>query len=89
MSKKQRAKRLMLAAKKIFYGRTRYSCHAVQSTSKSTKEAIKYAESVGVETNESAFGTFADSWKYSDAEQRLARALAILMYREAVLAGEA
>lgn len=86
-NKKQRAARLMLAAKKIFYGRTYYTCYAVLSASKSTKEADKYADYVGVERTRPAF--LYDLWEYSADEQQLTRELAILMYREAVLAGEA
>lgn len=88
MSKEQRAERLMLAAKRIFYGRTYYTCYAVLSASKSTKEADKYADYVGVERTRPAF-FFDDFAEYSDNERQLTRELAILMYREAVLAGEA
>lgn len=86
-SRKQRASHLMSAAKRIFYGKTCYSCNAVRSASKSIEEAREYAKSVGVRPDVPAFGFKCN--KYTGRERKLARELAILIYREAVLAGKA
>lgn len=89
MSKKQRAAMLMKAAKRILNGDSWFSCSAIYIASDSDCiEANKYADYVGVDRKAPAFNSSADRRKYSDYEQKLTRELAILMYREAVLAGE-
>ena len=89
MSKKQRAKMLMEAAKRVFRGTSWYSCSAICAitNAEDSIEADEYADYVGVERDRTAF-SFYECMEYHDDEQQLARELAILMYREAVLAGE-
>lgn len=87
MSKKQRAKRLMEAAERVVL-RT-YSCSAISAVSEGgSAEADKYADYVGVERQRPAFNPSVELRKYTTEERQLTRELAILMYREAVLAGE-
>lgn len=89
MNKKQRAARLMEAAKRVHRGASWHSCSAIHATSgRGYTEAGKYADYVGVSRYSPAFPYIADYQEYSLSEQQLARELAILMYREAVLAGE-
>lgn len=89
MSKKQRAAMLMDAAKRVHRGDSWHSCSAISNASwEGYNEAYKYADYVGVVRYRSAFGLSSDYQEYSSSEQQLTRELAILMYREAVLAGE-
>lgn len=90
MSKKQRAARLMEAAKRVHRGASWHSCSAIHATSgRDYTEAGKYADYVGISRYSPAFPFTAEYQEYSFSEQQLTRELAILMYREAVLAGEA
>lgn len=90
MSKKQRAAMLMEAAKRVHRGDSWHSCSAIYAASwEDSTEADKYADYVGVVRHRPAFPFTADYQEYSFGEQQqLTRELAILMYREAVLAGE-
>lgn len=90
MNKKQRAARLMEAAKRVHRGASWHSCSAIHATSgRGYTEAGKYADYVGVSRYSPAFPFSAEHRRYYTGEQRqLTRELAILMYREAVLAGE-
>jgi len=87
VSKKQRAAMLMEAAERVFQGPSWYSCSAISDVSLNSIEADKYAYYVGVERTLPAFSVD-DCMEYSADDQQLTRELAILMYREAVLAGE-
>ena len=79
---------LMEAAERVFQGTAWYSCSAIYAVNGGdTDEADKYADYVGVERHLSAF-SFDDAMEYFTFEEQLTRQLAILMYREAVLAGE-
>lgn len=89
MNKEQRAARLMEAAKRVHRGASWHSCSAIYATSVGdSTEADKYADYVGVERHRPAFPFSAEHRRYYTGEQQLTRELAILMYREAVLAGE-
>lgn len=89
VSKKQRAAMLMEAAKRVNRGDSWFSCSAISDASwEGYNEAYKYADYVGINPKALAFDSSYDRRKYSDYEQKLTRELAILMYREAVLAGE-
>lgn len=82
-SRKQRAKKLLTAARRIgpvYY----HSCSAVGATFQWNGEEDVYACTVGVESCISPFEE--DFLEYNEGEKKLARQLAVLMYRQAVLA---
>lgn len=82
-SRKTRAKKLLTAARRI--GSVHYhSCSAVGAVFQWNGEEDVYAYTVGVDSHGSAFAE--DFLEYNEGEKRLARQLAVLMYRQAVLA---
>lgn len=81
--RKKRAEILMEAAQEVFNG---YSCNVIHRLFEyDDEEVVKYAKTMGIYPDLPAFRG-KEYFQYSSEEKRLARELAILMYRQAVLA---
>lgn len=82
-SRKKRAELLMEAAQEVFNG---YSCIIIRRIFEyDDEEVVKYAKTMGIDPVFSAFAG-EEYFQYSSEQKRLTRELAILMYRQAVLA---